>query len=78
MAHCGRFGNMNLKTRVALNKKEERHRLGISQEKLAYRAGVSRTYLGRLENSKYSATLDFLEKIANGLKTDPSKLTAPQ
>ena len=67
---------MNLRTRVALNIKDERHRQGISQEELAHRAGVSRAYLGRLENCKCSATLDLIEKIAKGLKTDPSTLTA--
>lgn len=69
---------MNLRTRVALNIKDERRRQGISQEELAHRAGVSRAYLGRLENCKFSATLDLVEKIAKGLKIDPGKLMLPR
>lgn len=69
---------MNLRTRVALNIKNERNLQGISQEELAHRAGVSRAYLGRLENCKFSATLDLIEKIAKGLKIDPSTLVEPR
>lgn len=40
---------------------------GISQEELAFRCGVHRTYIGALERGEKSPTLNTVEKIANGL-----------
>lgn len=47
-----------------------RNRLGISQEELAFRCGVHRTYIGSIERGEKSPTLNTIEKIAAGLDTD--------
>ena len=44
-----------------------REKLCISQEKLAERAGVHRTYVSQLERGLKSPMLDVLAKIALGL-----------
>lgn len=47
--------------------REERHRLGLSQEELASRAGVHRTYIGMIERAEKNITLENIEKIAKAL-----------
>ena len=44
-----------------------RKQIGISQEELAFRCGVHRTYIGALERGEKSPTLNTIEKIAAGL-----------
>lgn len=39
----------------------------ISQEELAYRAGLHRTYIGMIERGEKNITLRNIEKIANAL-----------
>jgi len=53
-----RFGN-----RV----REERLKLEISQEELAARAGVHRTYIGMIERAEKNITLENIEKISKAL-----------
>lgn len=48
--------------------REERTRLGLSQEGLAGRAGVHRTYIGMIERAEKNITLENIEKIAKALK----------
>jgi len=48
--------------------REERARLGLSQEELASRAGVHRTYIGMIERAEKNITLENIEKIAKALK----------
>ena len=48
--------------------------LGISQEELAVRAGVGRTYMGRVERGEQNMSMQSLIKIAFALKTDPGSL----
>lgn len=69
---------MELRRRVGLNIQELRRARGISQEDLAHRAGVNRGYMGKLENAKYSASLDKIEAIAGALQVDPSELLKPR
>jgi len=47
--------------------REERHRQGLSQEELASRAGVHRTYIGMLERAEKNITLENIEKVAKAL-----------
>ena len=46
----------------------------MSQETLAFEAGVSRHFMYRLENNLASPTVNTLEKIADALKIMPSKI----
>jgi len=43
--------------------REERKNLGLSQEELASRAGVHRTYIGMIERAEKNITLENIEKI---------------
>jgi len=41
---------------------------GISQEELAFRSDLHRTYIGMIERAEKNVTLKNIEKIANGLE----------
>ncbi len=45
----------------------ERKRLGLSQEELASRASVHRTYIGMIERAEKNITLENIEKVAKAL-----------
>lgn len=45
-----------------------RNQMGISQEKLALKAGIDRTYLAGIESGKRNATLTSIEKIVTALE----------
>lgn len=69
---------MNLRDRVALNIQELRRARSLSQEQLALLAEVSRGHMGKVENAKFAASLDLLERIAKALKVDPEELFTPR
>ena len=52
----------------------ERERLGLSQEDLADRAGLHRTYLGGVERGERNLGLINVLRIAKALGIDPSAL----
>jgi len=47
--------------------REERDKLGLSQEELAARAGVHRTYIGMIERAEKNITLENIQKICKAL-----------
>lgn len=53
-----------------------RHRLArrLSQEELAERAGVHRTYVGMLERCEKNVTIYNIERIASALGVEPAIL----
>ena len=51
-----------------------RRNLGISQEELADRAGLHRTYIGMIERAEKNITLVNMEKIANALQVKIEEL----
>jgi transcriptional regulator with XRE-family HTH domain len=53
---------------MARRLKELRRKRGLSQATLAGKAGISRTYLARLETARQDPTLSTLEKLAKALK----------
>ena len=48
--------------------RERRLELELSQEELAERAGVHRTYIGMIERAEKNITLENIEKIAKALE----------
>ena len=59
---------------VAGNIKKYRKKIDISQEELAERAGLHRTYIGGVERGERNITLDTLQTIANALGIAPVEL----
>jgi len=56
------------------NVRKFRNQLDISQEELADRAGVHRTYIGMIERAEKNVTLISIEKIAKALQIKISVL----
>ncbi len=65
---------MNVTRRVGANLRRAREDLGISQEELADRAGLHRTYVSGVERGVRNPTVIVLEKIAKALKVKSSSL----
>jgi transcriptional regulator with XRE-family HTH domain len=53
---------------------ENRKKIGISQENLAYDAGLARSFLSELERGIKQPSITTLFLLANSLKTSPSKM----
>ena len=62
---------------LARNLKELRTARGLSQEALADKAGIDRTYVSALERRKYSLSIDRLDRIASSLGVEPYVLLMP-
>jgi len=58
----------NLRNILAINIRNHRARIKISQEKLAEICGLHRTFIGSIERAEGNVTLSTLEAIAKGLK----------
>lgn len=56
--------------------KKAREFAGLSQERLAFEAGVHRTYISLLERDKKSPTLSVLFRICKALDISASQLIA--
>lgn len=58
-----------IKDYVGTRIKELRTEKGLSQEKLAFKAGIDRTYIASVESGKRNISIVNLEKIVNSLDT---------
>ncbi len=70
--------NINMKNSLLLLGKaikEQREKLGLSQEKLAVRCGFDRTYISMLERGKRNPSFLNLLKLSDGLGISISQLT---
>ena len=56
--------------------REARLAAGLTQEKLAFRARVHRTYISLLERNRKSPTIDVLIRLCRALNVSASKLIA--
>ena len=56
--------------RLAANLRGARARLGLSQERLAERAGLHRTYVGGIERAERNVSIDNIERLAAALEVD--------
>lgn len=54
--------------------RECRAELGLSQESLAFRSGLDRTYISGIERGVRNPTLRTIFKIADALNTSPAAL----
>lgn len=54
--------------------REIRKQKGLSQEQLAFKADLHRTYIGMIERAEKNVTLINIEKIANALEVKLSEL----
>lgn len=62
----------------AKNLRMLRERAGFSQEELAYRAGLHRTYIGSVERGHRNVSLRTIERIAKALDVAPVQLISDQ
>jgi transcriptional regulator with XRE-family HTH domain len=63
---------MELRKVFAKNLRRLRTAAGLSQEELAFRAGLDRTYISALERGLYSASVVTIERLANALDIEPT------
>lgn len=59
------------------NIRERRKELGLSQEALAQKCGVSRQTINAIENNKYDPTLSLAFALANALQLTVDTLFTP-
>ena len=62
---------------IAQNIQTIRKEKGMTQEDLAFKAEIDRTYIGYIENSKHNITLGMLIKIASALDLEVFDLLKP-
>jgi transcriptional regulator with XRE-family HTH domain len=65
---------MDLRDVFATNLRRLRAEKGLSQDDLAYEAGVSRSYLSQLEKGAFYASLKIVGRLAETLKIEPAEL----
>jgi transcriptional regulator with XRE-family HTH domain len=66
---------MDLRDVFATNLRRLRNAKGLSQDDLAYEAGVSRSYLSQLEKGSFYASLKIIGRLAEALKVEPAELS---
>ena len=64
----------NVRKILAGNIKAARRRLNLSQEELADRAGIDRTYVSGIERQVRNPTITVVAKFANALETTTAAL----
>ncbi|WP_309088745.1 helix-turn-helix transcriptional regulator [Phenylobacterium sp.] len=67
---------MDLVRILGWNVRARRRQLGISQEELAYEAGMKRSYLSDLERGTRNPSVRAVERLAIALKVPPGDLLA--
>lgn len=65
---------MTIREVLALNLRVLRQVKGLSQEQLAHRADLDRTYISSLERCVYGATIDVVDRLAGVLGVEASDL----
>jgi transcriptional regulator with XRE-family HTH domain len=67
---------MDMRVQVGRNVRRFRTRAGLSQEELAYRAQLDRTYISGVERGVRNPTVRVLQTIATVLAIHPADLLA--
>ena len=61
---------MDIKTKIGLRIKELRTEKDLTQEAVAFKAEIDRTFMNHVENGKRNVSIETLDKIiCNGLET---------
>jgi transcriptional regulator with XRE-family HTH domain len=63
-----------LRRTFANNVRARRKELGLSQEELADRAQVHRTFVGHVERAETNVSIDNIARISEALEVPPSEL----
>ena len=64
----------DLRQVFASNLRRIRHEKGLSQDELARKADMDRSYLSRLENGANSPGLEIIGRLATVLRCEPAEL----
>jgi transcriptional regulator with XRE-family HTH domain len=65
---------MEIRETLAINLRRLRHAAGLSQEELAHRADIDRTYISSIERRQYAASIEVVDRLAKGLGIEASEL----
>ena len=65
---------MDIREILAINLRKIRQARGLSQEELAHRAEIDRTYISSLERSVYAAGIDVVDRLARALGVEAADL----
>lgn len=65
---------MEIRQVFAQNLRRARLARGLSQEELAHRADIDRTYISSLERGVYNASIDVVDRLAKALEMEGSEL----
>lgn len=65
---------MGIREVLALNLRTYRRDRRLSQEELAHRAEIDRTYISALERSVYAASIDVVDRLARELGVEAADL----
>lgn len=65
---------MSIREVLARNLRRYRREAGLSQEELAHRAEIDRTYISSIERCQYAASVDVVERLARELDVKPAAL----
>lgn len=68
---------MGVREILAGNLRNQRRLRGVSQEELAHRAEIDRTYVSALERGVYGATIDIVDRLARALEIEAWELLKP-
>lgn len=68
---------MGIRQILAANLRTYRKAAGLSQEELAHRADIDRTYISALERSVYAAGIDVVDRLATVLGVTAADLLKP-
>lgn len=67
---------MNLQIWFGIVLREQRKKLSITQDELAHRSNLDRTFVGLLERGQRKPSLDTIFALSRGLEIRPSELIA--
>ena len=68
------LSRMDIREILAINLRKLRQARGLSQEELAHRAEIDRTYISALERSVYAAGIDVVDRLARSLGVEAADL----